>query len=425
MTNAQETTLPELPEPLKIIAIRDANIDSGWAQPDGDYYDDEQMHAMYQRGRADALAAQQAGDAVDSDALLGELESYAKDWCVRAGNADPVNKAIAEIKRLRRTRPAPADHDFGTWLWCQLMDWCKSQGVHPATQNKLFAIVGSARKRFPASVEQAAQGVPADGIERAARWVEARRDDFYQEHGRRCSETGAMEFGRGQQAELKEEYVAELTEIAEGIRALSASPAPAAEPVLDAPASVHRATFGVGVPWRTVIDAAKRHHAHNVESRCSEPTETQQSFAEALAGLSATAAPSVPEGKIVAWTRTDDILDVAGRPIGTDEPRVHWGSEHPDPSETWFPLYDGTPTNRWLPIETAPPGCGPGDHPNYVLVGHDENGYVFVGYRHEPNYPGDPEWCDEHGEFIEPQPTHWMPRPNGPIAAAPAPEVSP
>jgi hypothetical protein len=26
----------------------------------------------------------------------------------------------------------------------------------------------------------------------------------------------------------------------------------------------------------------------------------------------------------------------------------------------------------------------------------------------------DPEWCDETGEFIEPQPTHWMPIPAAP-----------
>jgi hypothetical protein len=45
----------------------------------------------------------------------------------------------------------------------------------------------------------------------------------------------------------------------------------------------------------------------------------------------------------VAWTRTDDICDDEGRSIGTDEPRVVWGSEHPDPGpdgETWWPLYD-------------------------------------------------------------------------------------
>lgn len=72
----------------------------------------------------------------------------------------------------------------------------------------------------------------------------------------------------------------------------------------------------------------------------------------------------------------------------------------------------------WRPIETAPK-CETGygrKRPQYVLVSHATIGWVFVGYRHEPNYPGDPEWCDEHGEFIEPQPTHWKPLPAPPIA---------
>jgi hypothetical protein len=44
----------------------------------------------------------------------------------------------------------------------------------------------------------------------------------------------------------------------------------------------------------------------------------------------------------VAWTRTDAICDEEGRAIGTDEPRIVWGSEHPDPDgETWWPLYGG------------------------------------------------------------------------------------
>lgn len=66
---------------------------------------------------------------------------------------------------------------------------------------------------------------------------------------------------------------------------------------------------------------------------------------------------------------------------------------------------------EWQPIETAPKTQA-NKRPNYVLI--SDGKYVFVGYRHEPNYPGDPEWCDEHGEFVEPQPTHWQPRPEPP-----------
>lgn len=56
--------------------------------------------------------------------------------------------------------------------------------------------------------------------EDAAAWVEARRDAFIAEHGSTDPETGTLEFGRGAHAEAKTEYVGELDEIAEGLRAL-------------------------------------------------------------------------------------------------------------------------------------------------------------------------------------------------------------
>lgn len=66
---------------------------------------------------------------------------------------------------------------------------------------------------------------------------------------------------------------------------------------------------------------------------------------------------------------------------------------------------------RWKPIENAPKWNGEG-LPPYVLI--SDGTYVFVGYRHDPNYPDDPEWCDEGGAFVEPQPTHWQPLPAAP-----------
>jgi hypothetical protein len=56
----------------------------------------------------------------------------------------------------------------------------------------------------------------ADGIELSARFVEKRRDDYVQEHGFYDGETNVVEFpGNGG------EYVGELEEIIEGIRALA------------------------------------------------------------------------------------------------------------------------------------------------------------------------------------------------------------
>ena len=65
-----------------------------------------------------------------------------------------------------------------------------------------------------------AQGRAA-GLEEAAKWIDARLGNFMSQYGYDDSETGALEFGRGAQADAKREYVGELEEIAEGIRALS------------------------------------------------------------------------------------------------------------------------------------------------------------------------------------------------------------
>ncbi len=66
-----------------------------------------------------------------------------------------------------------------------------------------------------------AQPEPVDGIELAARWVEKRLEDYDSEHGSTDPETGTREYpGRG----AGEEYVGELMEIIEGIRALKTAP---------------------------------------------------------------------------------------------------------------------------------------------------------------------------------------------------------
>lgn len=41
--------------------------------------------------------------------------------------------------------------DVGTWLWMQMMEYCKERGVAPATQDRLFQIVDRARQAFPCS----------------------------------------------------------------------------------------------------------------------------------------------------------------------------------------------------------------------------------------------------------------------------------
>lgn len=73
------------------------------------------------------------------------------------------------------------------------------------------------QQRLTAADERAdvLEGLLANAYETAAKWVEKRCDDYVNEHGSIDPETGTVEFpGDG------EEYVGELMEIAEGLRAL-------------------------------------------------------------------------------------------------------------------------------------------------------------------------------------------------------------
>ncbi|GKT19758.1 hypothetical protein AVHY2522_23655 [Acidovorax sp. SUPP2522] len=58
------------------------------------------------------------------------------------------------------------------------------------------------------------------GLEAAARWVDQRRSKYDAEHGHTDPDTGTFEYGTGPHAQAREEYSAELAEIAEGIRGL-------------------------------------------------------------------------------------------------------------------------------------------------------------------------------------------------------------
>ena len=73
------------------------------------------------------------------------------------------------------------------------------------------------QQRLTAADERAdvLEGLLANAYETAAKWVEKRCDDYVNEHGSIDPETGTVEFpGDG------EEYVGELMEIAEGLRAI-------------------------------------------------------------------------------------------------------------------------------------------------------------------------------------------------------------
>lgn len=57
--------------------------------------------------------------------------------------AHPTEQRMSDAARDDRTK------DVGTWLWCEMMDYCSASGLAPSTQNQLFEIVGRARQAFP------------------------------------------------------------------------------------------------------------------------------------------------------------------------------------------------------------------------------------------------------------------------------------
>jgi hypothetical protein len=74
------------------------------------------------------------------------------------------------------------------------------------------------------AIQSAIERARADGLEQAAKWVDARRDTYMLEHGTFDPFTGQLEFGRGVMGEIKIEHIGELSGISEGIRALDTSP---------------------------------------------------------------------------------------------------------------------------------------------------------------------------------------------------------
>lgn len=101
------------------------------------------------------------------------------------------------------------------------------EGVQPTHWMPLPPAPGAASAVVKESLSTGAvvePGAPHSAMEAAARWVEARRDAYVNEHGNYDPDTGAMEFpGDGA------DYVVELDDIAEGLRALAPLPEPRAD----------------------------------------------------------------------------------------------------------------------------------------------------------------------------------------------------
>jgi hypothetical protein len=79
---------------------------------------------------------------------------------------------------------------------------------------------GDPTNRYAVLIEAVIEATVAAQNERCAAWVDARLAAFCSENGSMDPDTGAIEFGRGASAQAKDEYVGEMAEIAEGLRAL-------------------------------------------------------------------------------------------------------------------------------------------------------------------------------------------------------------
>jgi hypothetical protein len=53
-----------------------------------------------------------------------------------------------DLLRQEQEREAPVQEPVGDWVWSWLMDWCKRNGIAPATQDSLFEMVKDARSKF-------------------------------------------------------------------------------------------------------------------------------------------------------------------------------------------------------------------------------------------------------------------------------------
>ena len=146
-----------------------------------------------------------------NDKLQGERARFEAAWPeISKAGIDNGWRGVAEAA-WQAALASEAEPDV--WL---VSSWAFTEydkAVAFAQQNML-----PIEPRF-AATPSTAQAVEAMR-EKCAAWVDKRREDFDAENGYEDSETGAFEYGTGPHAQAKEEYSAELYEIAEGIRAI-------------------------------------------------------------------------------------------------------------------------------------------------------------------------------------------------------------
>ncbi|WP_333892570.1 DUF551 domain-containing protein [Atlantibacter subterraneus] len=182
-----------------------------------------------------------------------------------------------------------------------------------------------------------------DGIEAAARWVDAQREAYDDEHGRYDPDTGTFEFGNDAQLE----YSATLAEIAEGIRTLRPAAAPAVQAEQQEPVS-HPYTLPPHV-YRELVNslrdtAVKYRDSQQLRAKISRTLST--AIAPAHGGNS----PVIPDG----W------IPVSERLPETDGNYWGWWSESKRQGPVWFikseiqAQFQSSEITHWMPLPAAP-----------------------------------------------------------------------
>ncbi|WP_312817213.1 hypothetical protein [Atlantibacter subterraneus] len=127
------------------------------------------------------------------------------------------------IDELQQYRAAAEPVAWQYWVISEASGFIGMRGVCMEPE-KPPKVDGCKTKSIPLYAAPQVTSVP-DGIEAAAKWVDAQREAYDDEHGRYDPDTSTFEFGNDAQLE----YSTTLAEIAEGIRALHPAAAPAVQ----------------------------------------------------------------------------------------------------------------------------------------------------------------------------------------------------
>lgn len=180
-----------------------------------------EFRGFLERGRA-ALQAENAALTAQLSKTETHIEAVKNTLSVRCTDVAFLEE---RCKMLENELSAPngyrviPKHPTEVMLWTMAFNLSSEFGASFTLENKPFALAVY-KQAWEMGVRPATEPSPrARAMEEAAKFIDNRASQYVQEHGITDPETGTVEFpGWG------DEYVSELEELAEGIRALSSQP---------------------------------------------------------------------------------------------------------------------------------------------------------------------------------------------------------